>query len=81
MTAELSNSNLEMELEQVRFLEFALPDEVYYSIYGSEIVQEYHTLLNRVGCREEEYGKAERLYRTLLTSILSDKKFWSAYIN
>lgn len=76
-----SNTGLDMEMEQVRFLEFALPDEVYESVYRSEVGQEYHVMLNTVGCTANEYGKAERNYRTLLNAILSDRNFWSVYIN
>ena len=70
-----------MELEQVRFLEFALPDEVFEYVYQSDIGQEYHALLNTVGCSASEYGRAERNYRSLLSSILADSNFHTAYIN
>ena len=78
---ETGRHSLGMELEQVRFLEFALPDEVFNSVYRSDIGQEYHRLLHTIGCNPNEYSKAERLYRTLLSSILADGNFWSTYIN
>jgi hypothetical protein len=81
MYIELSSSNLEMELEQVRFLEFALPDEVFENIYKSDIAQKYHRLLHNKGCKANEYGRAERIYRSLLISVLSDINFRTAFIN
>jgi hypothetical protein len=78
---QINKVGLAMELEQVRFLEFALPDEVYESVYRSDIGQEYHTLLNTVGCSASEYGKAERNYRSLLISVLSNSNFRTAFIN
>ena len=70
-----------MELEQVRFLEFALPDEVFNSVYESDIAKEYHAMLRMKGCSGKDFGKAERTYRNFLNSILTDRNFWSAYIN
>lgn len=78
---QLSNSNIQMELEQVRFLEYALPDEVFESVYRSDIGQEYYIALHDSECSANRYSKAEQEYRTLLASILADRYFWSAYIN
>lgn len=75
------NLSLAMQLEQVRFLEFVLPDEIYESVYESDIGQEYHSLLKYKGCTAIEFGRAEQLYRTLLMSILTDGKLMSRFIN
>lgn len=79
--SETDKYSLGMELEQVRFLEYALPDEVFHSVYEGDIAKEYHAMLHMKGCNGNEFGRAERTYRNLLNSILEDGNFWRAYIN
>jgi hypothetical protein len=81
LTVDTGVYSLAMELEQVRFLEFILPDEVYDSVYRGDISQEYHKLLHKSGCDANEFSIVERTYRTLLTSIITDSNFHKAFVN
>jgi len=78
---ETGRYSLAMELEQVRFLEASLPEEIYDRVVHSDIAREYDRTLRTTGCSVSEYDTAERQYRTLLTSILTDSRLMSQFIN
>ncbi len=82
MVGGIGSGAVDMELEQVRFLELGIPDALYSSVvYGNEIAIRYNNALRSVGCSVEEYRAAENEYRGLLVSILSDAVLLSSYVS